>query len=406
MNNLKITISFDSSTGNEKVYETTIRKDGKLNEEIENFFKSKNIELNKKYFLYLKRNGKTLSELSESEKVSSLKIEENDEIKISYKKKRNIKNKVNKLAIKEKKEENLDEDHEKKKDEKNEIVSKEKNKKISIEKYDPGFALTSTEKIEEKIEPKTTSNKMKVLEDNRKKSYCYNKIFWIILFLAALLTIGGLCYVFIRDSKKKEEEKEYKQDELIVNKNYPVNYLLRFICQKTIEIEIEEDNNQSTNRSQLSYFIFIVSDKKPENDENNLIKKELYTGYIAVLKDSMRNDTKDIISIYDVKLNEYLNGNINFAELEKSRENINSCFAKIEFYLNGEIKNYYLPKGFNENLFIYIEELTQLMIPKISSNLYSKNIDEEMNKSINSYENRLRNLESKEKNREIYNYKK
>ena len=63
-------------------------------------------------------------------------------------------------------------------------------------------------------------------------------------------------------------------------------------------------------------------------------------------------------------MNEYINGKINPTELENIGENGNFCFSKIEFYLNGEIKNYYLPKGFSQYDVVYIEDISQLIIPK------------------------------------------
>jgi len=120
----------------------------------------------------------------------------------------------------------------------------------------------------------------------------------------------------------------------------------------------------------------------------------LYTGYIAFLNNSLNNQTHDILNIYDIKLNEFLNYNnsiiLKKPDLKYIGEKGNIFFAKLEFYLNGEIKNYYLPENFTETNFLYIEETAKLIIPKISSNLYVKSIDEKMNEiiSLNNISNK------------------
>ena len=53
-----------------------------------------------------------------------------------------------------------------------------------------------------------------------------------------------------------------------------------------------------------------------------------------------------------------------------TEENDTSCFIKIEFYENGEIKNILYPfKNFSLDYYQYIKDYINLIIPKISSNL-------------------------------------
>jgi hypothetical protein len=84
--------------------------------------------------------------------------------------------------------------------------------------------------------------------------------------------------------------------------------------------------------------------------------------------------------IYDKTLNNILkNKNLKHLEdpdLHYIGENGNFCFIKIEFYQNGEIKNYYLPNGFEFSFFTYIEDIVKLSIPKTSS--YAVNVEEGM----------------------------
>ena len=115
-----------------------------------------------------------------------------------------------------------------------------------------------------------------------------------------------------------------------------------------------------------------------------------------------------MVTVYDKKLNEYLNSNkiINESEdLKYIGNNGNLCFAKIDFYLNGEIKNYSIPKEFSEENFAYIDDISQLIIPQISSKLYSKNIDEKM-EEILSFSNETTNRRlSKKKHKKYEKYK-
>ena len=92
-----------------------------------------------------------------------------------------------------------------------------------------------------------------------------------------------------------------------------------------------------------------------EKEEKKHIEKELFTGYIGLLNHTIINETDNMITVYDKKLNEYLNNKIDkkSQHLKYVGNNGTLYFAKIEFYLNGEIKKFYLPKKFyEENYFI------------------------------------------------------
>ena len=56
------------------------------------------------------------------------------------------------------------------------------------------------------------------------------------------------------------------------------------------------------------------------------------------------------------------------------------CFVKINFYENGEIKDIFYPKEFNIDNMVYIDKITKLIIPKLSKNLYTENIDAKIDK--------------------------
>ena len=91
-------------------------------------------------------------------------------------------------------------------------------------------------------------------------------------------------------------------------------------------------------------------------------------------------------NIFDKSLNNYFNER-KIRELEETNLNYADkqgqlCFAKIEFYKNGDIKNYYIPEGFSIFNFVYIEEIARLIIPKISSNLYVESINQKFKELI------------------------
>ena len=54
------------------------------------------------------------------------------------------------------------------------------------------------------------------------------------------------------------------------------------------------------------------------------------------------------------------------------------CFIKIYFYENGDIKDIFIPKEFNTENMVYINKIIKLIIPKLSKNLYSENITEQI----------------------------
>jgi len=139
-----------------------------------------------------------------------------------------------------------------------------------------------------------------------------------------------------------------------------------------IEGEKTKKNESEYFLSQISDFFFIVRDKDIEYDKINLIQKEFYTGYIAFLNITLRNKTKDMITIFDKTLNNYLNTSnireLKNIDLKYTGDEGNICFAKLEFYQSGEIKDYYIPNGSSINDFYYIEDIARLIIPKLSLN--------------------------------------
>ena len=327
---LNIIISFDDNI--KKLFPidkmNVISNENKVLDSIINdFLNQKQISLNKEYFLYLKRNNKIMRKLNKLKRVYDLKIMQDDEILVSYEEFKTFPS------------------------------LNEENQKNEIEGYNQEIQET-TEAIlvEQKLK-----NRLKSKNDVKdgKLNTFKNKILIIIIssILGILLIIGIIIFLIYRFKRNKINSNilEYKKEELIIKKSYPLNMLLRFDSVKETEIQIEAENNSMQYINETYDFIFIVRQRTIEKEEKNHIEKELYTGYIGLLNHTMINETDNMITVYDKKLNEYLNNKID----EKSQnlkyvgDDGNFCFAKIEFYLNGEIKNIYLPKEFSEvNLLI------------------------------------------------------
>ena len=170
-----------------------------------------------------------------------------------------------------------------------------------------------------------------------------------------------------------------------------------------IEGEKTKKNESEDFLSQISDFFFIVRTKDIEYDNISLIQKEFYTGYIAFLNVTLRNKNKDMITIFDKTLNNYLNTNsireLKNLDLQYTGKEGNICFVKLEFYQSGEIKDYYIPNGSSINDFYYIEDIARLIIPKIKSELYVKNINDSINELLFSTNDSNVNYSNSDKRR-------
>ena len=234
----------------------------------------------------------------------------------------------------------------------------------------------------------------------KKKNTCLKYfIIGIVFSVIVLVTIILLWFFVFKKKKIGEDEKNYQEEKLIVKLNYIPNNLLKFRSIKNTNLvvntndAVDNDNdndndndmnkNNEKNITQYTDFIFIIREKKDEKDENNLISKNIYTGYIGILNITLNNGTNDMMVVYDEKLsNSIKNDRQNNLRNIDEKPNLNYvneknklCFIKIEFYENGEIKNILLPENFEVSNMVYINEIIKLIIPKISPKLYSSNIE-------------------------------
>jgi len=118
----------------------------------------------------------------------------------------------------------------------------------------------------------------------------------------------------------------------------------------------------------------------------------------------VNNETNETLIIYDKNLNLHLS-NYNLSVLNAKTfnqidEEGKMCFAKIDFYENGNIKNIYYPNGLSTSNRDNIKEIIELIIPKISSNLFINNITEFLDPMI------LNNLRNLSENNKLANFKK
>lgn len=232
-------------------------------------------------------------------------------------------------------------------------------------------------------------------------------IFLIVLLISLVITA---IIIFTKKFKNRQIiEESFEKENLVINKKYTPNLFIRFESKKETLMKIEGEKTKKDESenflSQISDFFFIVRYKDIEYDKINRIQKELYTGYIAFLNVTLRNKTKDMITIFDKTLNNYLNKSnikeLKDLDLQYIGDEGNICFVKLEFYQSGEIKDYYIPNGTSINDFSYIEDIAKLIIPKIKSELYVKNINDSLNEILFSTNKSTTNNSQSNKRRSL-----
>ena len=376
-----------------------------LDAEIKKFLKDNKVNLEGEYYLYLMINQEITKELDKKQTIFKLGLKPNDEILITQKR------------FNEKKRININEDLSFDKDSVLDVNKKTKKKRNihNNKKFQSEFYNKYTIKSENRLIYNIPKNE----EKNLKKK---NKIIIITIVILALLCIGVGLFVFFKFLKKNKNKnlelesdspnkKIYKEEIFGAKINYNIDYVLRYASEKTMTIEMksdEVDENEGTkSMNQSSDFIFIVREKHIENDEVKLIKKLWFTGYISFLNMIVNNGTNETLIMYDKNLNLHLS-NYNLSVLNGQTfnqidEEGKLCFAKIDFYENGELKNIYYASGLSKSNKNNIKEAIDLIIPKISANLFINNITEFLNSPDPMLLNNLRNLSESNK---LENFKK
>ena len=152
--------------------------------------------------------------------------------------------------------------------------------------------------------------------------------------------------------------------------------------------KIDDDNTPDSNQDLevKGDFLLYIRDIKYEKGENDT-KKAVYSGYFAIVKLSIRNSTdpNERYFVYDKKLisvfEQMKNGSYSASDKSLNEEIKDTCsFIKIDFYENGKIKRKQYPKidNFYFRGMEYLNEAAELIIPKISSDLFSEDIQEKI----------------------------
>ena len=380
--NVKITLSIKKNkTYNEPIYKTIITslyKNKTLDKQFFDLLISKEREIGYinryqiKFYYYLLK-GKGEKEIEGKYTISKLNIKDNDNILIT-----NYKNEILKI----------NEDI---------LSSRSSNSKENLQINKQGSAFHNLNNNLEKLYVKDIS------ENNRKNHSCKKIIkILIIIFILLLILLGIILYIILNHKIPITPVVDYKEEDLIIYKNYTPNLLMRYQSRKEVFLKTQGDSIQNNvserDLSQISDFFFLIREGQIEKDNIHSIQKKYYTGYIAFLNITLRNSTKDMVTVYDKFLNNYFKVK-NIPDLQYIGEQGNLCFVKLEFYQNGEIKNYFIPNKFSTDDFSYIENIAQLILTKISSNLYVDSINDSLNEIKNNNNlNRRRNLSSKRYN--------
>ena len=354
----------------EYLFNLKLDKEKSLEKEFRDFIRLKNHYINSIYYIYLSRNQNIIKELDKKEQISKSGIKTQDTVIIT-------------------------------------------DKKIKLNSQEKAITLSG-------FDNSTRSNEFIYLDKSlyRKKRNIKNipitkikKKYWLILILISIclmLIIGWLLYYFIFSKKKKkisENSPLFEKEDLIIKINYLSDILYKYENNKILKMIGGQKNKESNNttKEQLFYadIFFIIRKHFLENNNITNITKNLFSGYLGIFNMTIQNETNNIQLIYDKKINKILNlyKNKNYKTqnlIEDEKEN--SCFVKIDFYENGEILNISYPLNkFSMSYMQYIRDYVKLIIPKISSNLYTYDINNKLkyllsNETDNEEFNELREL--------------
>ena len=166
---------------------------------LKDFLKQNKISLNKKYFLYLKRNNKIIEKLTKQKKLLDLKLEKNDEILVSYDEFKIFPN------LNEGKQKNARKINNEKIEEKiitetiEELIKIQKSRiKLNMIDDDTNSKKQSSNIITTKNENNNRENNSKYNFINRLKNIIKNKIFMIITGLVIGILLIGFVIFLIR----------------------------------------------------------------------------------------------------------------------------------------------------------------------------------------------------------------
>jgi len=193
-------------------------------------------------------------------------------------------------------------------------------------------------------------------------------------------------------------------EELVVNIGYKPGrvFLYRFSKNISLTGEIEEDTERES-MGTVADFILYIRDKYFERGENNT-KIVWYQGYFGIVYYilQMGLEFPGNSSIYDKTLKEIIRERNDFTakdfyySLIENNNNMTDgiAFIKIDFNENGEIRNIYYPRSdkFSLGYMDIINEIKNLVIPKISAELFSDDIFAELDEMLKEKEDEDKNI--------------
>ena len=194
-----------------------------------------------------------------------------------------------------------------------------------------------------------------------------------------------------QNNKLKNSNKNYTKEKLISEKRpyYPNNTLFLYNSIKEMNVAIEgisenlTDAENMTKLREYMDFSLLIQEENEEIDEINEIKKIWYSGFISLYNITINDGTNDTTLLFNEEIYKYVDDKKSrIVEEESESKKIikqpEPLFAKINFYENGEIKEISIPNEFNISNIFYIEKIIKFIIPKLSTHLYSKNFNEEL----------------------------
>ena len=258
-------------------------------------------------------------------------------------------------------------------------IELEKDKKIETLNLKSGDRIfISTEKIENNVK-KYIRDKTENIEMYNMHSKKLKKILALIIPISSVILIAIIGLLLFFFYFRKKDKKNFEEENLVTKINYAPKTIYRYKSNKITNMKVDASNisesDTSQNITQYTDFMLIVKDKY-EEIINDTYKKNWFDGFIAISNITLNNGTDDMMIFYDSELDNLLkNSNNNKRSLNQNEdidlkyidENDTSCFVKIEFYENGEIKNIFLPNIFSPSNMVYINNIIKLIIPKISS---------------------------------------
>ena len=178
---------------------------------------------------------------------------------------------------------------------------------------------------------------------------------------------------------QEDEKKDFK-----INLSYKKNNLEFVNIEKNISSNMKGKKNQVHNDSFVYNCIFGIENEINNGDSDG----PYYTGFLFILNTIYKNITKisknQMVKEYLIGFDKQLYDIIKKADqdiiknVEREIFNYDSdkekkAFIKFDFYQNGSYREIYKPKSISQESFDECKEILDLILPKISKNLESKN---------------------------------